>query len=362
MREKMLLKMIAPYVKNSQLTYDDFDRIFGNILTHRDQYIVVDHLEEKGIHLVDILDSDVEVNGIQEEVSDQELGEAHKQKESTDKGIGTQDRPLLGERKIYQTNEQLCILIQRGSRQAMQDLCIKNKRLVQKVAWGYQKITTLLDCEDLEQIGYGGLIRAAMRFCPEKETQFSTYAMFWVKQVMGRAIKTEDLLIRLPVNMHDTVYKIAKYDNELWGQGVEDLEERIDRIASSCEMEATKVRKIMMYRDRFFHAVSLDAPIGEDRNTSLGELLPAAEETSVENQVCNKQMVEEVNTVLGTLTEKEADIIRRRFGLKDGHEETLEEIGKIYGVTRERIRQIEVKAIRRLRHPSRSRRLRDYKA
>lgn len=361
MREKMLLKMIAPYVKNNQLTYDDFDRVFGNILTHRDQYIVVDHLEDKGIHLVDILDSDVEVNGIKEEVSDKEIIEANKRKESTDKDIGIQDRPLLGERKIYQTNEQLCILIQRGSRQAMQDLCIKNKRLVWKVAQGYRKITTLLDFEDLTQIGYVGLLRAAIRFRPEKETQFSTYAMFWIKQVMGRTIKTEDLLIRLPVHMHDRVYKIAKYDNELWEQGIEDLEERIDRIASSCEMEATKVRKIMMYRDRFFHAVSLDAPIGEDHNTLLGELLPV-EEVSVENQVCNKQMVEEVNAVLGTLTEKEADIIRRRFGFKDGHEETLEEIGKTYGVTRERIRQIEEKAMRRLRHPSRSRRLRDYKA
>ena len=364
----MILSMVAPYIKDNQLTYDDFDYVFGKILIHRDQYTVVDFLENKGIHLVDVIIPSTEVIDNPEIMTesnhektpskiDINKEQAPHDKESSD----IVKQPLLEKHNIYQSNEQLCLLAQRGSQQAMQDLCIKNERLVKKIAGRYEQQTTLLDLEDLMQVGYGGLMRAVKRFQAAKGVRFSTYAVFWIRQAIDRALKTEDLLVRLPVHMHEKIYRVVKYDNKLWNQGIMNLDDRIKQIALICKIEVKEVEKIMMYRDQFYHKVSLDKPVGEEQGSSLCDFIPDKGSPSVEEQICNKQMVEEVNAVLKTLTEKQANVIRLRFGFDGSKGKTLEEIGQEYGLSRERIRQIEEKALRRLRHSSRSRRLRDYK-
>lgn len=364
----MILSMVAPYIKDNQLTYDDFDYVFGKILIHRDQYTVVEFLENKGIHLVDVIIPSKEAidnpeimteSNHEKTLSKIDINEkqAPHDKESSD----IVKQPLLEKLNIYQSNEQLCLLAQRGSQQAMQDLCIKNERLVKKIASRYKQRTTLLDLEDLMQVGYGGLMRAVKRFQAAKGVRFSTYAVFWIRQAIDRALKTEDLLVRLPVHMHEKIYRVAKCDNKLWNQGIVNLDDRIERIALICKIEVKEVEKIMMYRDQFYHKVSLDTPVGEEQGSFLCDFIPDKESPSVEEQVCNKQMVEEVNAVLKTLTEKQANVIRLRFGFDGSKGKTLEEIGQEYGLSRERIRQIEEKALRRLRHSSRSRRLRDYK-
>lgn len=362
--EEIILSMVKPYTKDSAITYDEFDKLFS-ILSRKEQYAVTDVLYRNGIDLVDatieddalILDVDDGVGTAGElETGDFEI----QYDESIFQDKGAQFEPFIVHKNIHQTNEALCGLIQQGSRQAVQDLCIKNKRLVDKYVIAYEKrYGNHLDFEDLEQVGFLGLIKAAQRFSVQQGTAFSTYAVFWIKQSISREIMENGYAIRIPVHMMEKINKVVILHNRLAGEGVPS-NERISRIADQLGYPEGGVRECLRLKKNFIGYTSLDMPIGEENDTELVDLIPAAEEYSVEEIAFSEALRHEMEAVLTTLTPREQDVLKLRFGWDDNHPRTLEEVGLKYNVTRERIRQIEAKAFRKLRHPSRSRRLKDF--
>lgn len=359
MKKDMIDKLVAPYVKNQRLTYDDFDKIFDSFLTHKDEYEVVDYLDSKGIELVDEFSEDVDESSFDKidsvlDLNDQQDDEADSEADISKEAL------VVYNKNVRQRNSTLCMMIQQGNKQAMQDLCVKNKRLVLKYAYQYSKQTKFLTVDDLAQFGYLGLMRAAKGYDATKETSFSTYAVIWIKQAIWRAIMDKETTVRMPVHMCERIYKVEKYDNQFAREGIEDLSKRINMIAEICEMTEEKVIEAMTYRQQYMQSVSLDIPVGEDNNSFLRDYVTDEEAPSVEDTVAEDFLKEQLLKILSTLQPREEKVIRLRFGLDDGRAETLQEIGDKFGVTRERIRQIEEKALRKLRHPSRSRDLRDY--
>lgn len=369
MNEAMIHSLIRPYVKDHKLTYDDFDRIFNDLeLSLKEQYAIVEILHTKGIELVDehvgdnvlVLDIDEQV-GSAEDFDDEDFQTLYDDSVFKDKSVSNaQNADLLFNKKVYQTNEVLCSLIQRGNLQAAQDLCIKNRNLVNKYVLAYEKrYGNRLDFEDLSQAGFIGLLKAAERFRVEHGNAFTTYAVFWIKQSIAREIMDNGYAIRIPVHMMERINKVAAVSNRLAGEGIT-LLEQIPLIARELGFSAENVTECLVLKQNYLSYVSLDAPVGEDQETVLGEFIPIEEDETVESVIMNEALRQEMSQVLTTLPSREQAIIKLRMGWDDNNPRTLEEIGMMYGVTRERIRQIETKAIRKLRHPSRARRLRDY--
>lgn len=367
MNEEIILNMVKPYMKDGAITYNEFDKIFS-ILSRKEQYAVTDILYKNRINLVDahieddvpILDVDSE-DGFDEEHEDDNFEVLYDEALFRDNGIHENEiEHLIVHKNIRQSNEILCSLIQQGNRQAVQDLCIKNKRLVDKYVIAYEKrYGHHLGFEDLEQVGFLGLIKAAQKFNIHQGTAFSTYAVFWIKQSISREIMDNGYAIRIPAHMMEKINKVAVCHNKLIGAGVPP-HELVLQISSQLEYSVDDVRECLKLKKNFLGYTSLDVPIGEDSDSELGDFIPAEEEYSVEQMAFNKILYYQLENVLNTLPPRERDILKLRFGLDDNHPRTLEEIGLKYGVTRERIRQIEAKALRKLRHPSRSRHLRDF--
>ena len=355
MNEEIILKMVNPYLKNGELTYDDFENIFC-ILSLKEQYKVSEILFSNGI---DLVDTEIDEVVLEIEIEKEDKFEVLYE-DSIFQDQGTNEDNLTINHDIRQSNEILCTLIQQGNRQAVQDLCVKNKKLVDKYVVGYQKkYGHRLDFEDLEQVGFLGLIKAAHRFEVGQGTAFSTYAVFWIKQSISREIMDNGYAIRIPVHMMERINKVLQLDNVYDREGLE-LKERIEAISDELGISCENVRECLIIKNNYLSYASLNAPIGEDQASELGEMLPQEDELSIEEIVSEKFLREELERVLSTLTNREQIILRLRYGMDDGRECTLEEVGKIFNVTRERIRQIEAKALRKLRHPSRSRRLKDF--
>ena len=360
MNEKIILQMTAPYVKDAAITYDQFDNIFS-MLSIKEQYVVVEILYKNGIDLVDEqIDEesfvlDVDEDGIDdfEILYDEEIF-----KDATN----SEEEFLVINKKVSQSNEILCALIQEGNRQAEQDLCVKNKGLVCKFVSLYQKrYGNRLDDEDLEQAGYIGLLKAARKFDFRRGTAFSTYAVFWIKQSLSREIMDNGFAIRIPVHMMESILKVMAEDAKLLMNDENmSLEERISRISSKTGLEKKRVMNCMVLRQNYMSYVSLDMPIGEDESSLLMDFIPDTEGKSLEQLVEMKLLKKDLEEIISTLREREAIVINQRFGLDDGKPKTLEEVGRQFNVTRERIRQIEKKALRKMRHPSRSKKLKDY--
>lgn len=357
MNEEIILSMVSPYVKDGSITYDQFDGLFS-ILSIKEQYGVVEFLRAKGINLVDkqvnedefVLEVDNDENDEFEILYDK----------SVFKDQGVSDEIIFTNAVVKQSNENLCALIQQGNRQAAQDLCVKNKRLVDKYVLGYQKrYGNRLDFEDLEQVGFIGLIKAAQKFDTGQGTAFSTYAVFWIKQSISREIMDNGYAIRIPVHMMERINKVIALDNQLGSNG-RNIQERIEGISDETGLSEEEVRECLILKKNYLIYASLDSPVGEEEESVLGEMVPDREALSVEELAEGNILRELLKACLDTLQEREQKVIRLRFGLDDGRARTLEEIGKEFGVTRERIRQIEAKALRKLRHPSRSRRLKDF--
>lgn len=358
MNEELILNLVKGKLRNNQLTYEDFENIF-NMLSHKEQYEVCDILSRKGIELVDEFEKDSEKYISEELLNDSEINEDILFRDSQD-FVNDYELNDSMNRKISQSNEILCILIQQGDNQAKIDLCMKNKKLVAKYASRYLGYYgSKMSFDDLMQEGYIGLLTAANRFDASLDNAFSTYAVFWIMQSISRAIMETGFLIRIPVHMMERISKITKLDG-IYEIDNLDYEKRMKKISEDLGIKVEDVKKSLEYRDIYLNPASLDVPIGEDNSIELIDFIEDKKVLSPDEHLNYQLLKDQINNVLQGLTEREEKVLRLRFGLYDGRTRTLEEVGKEFNVTRERIRQIEAKALRKLRHPSRSRKLKDY--
>ncbi len=247
----------------------------------------------------------------------------------------------------------LAMRIIEGDVRAKQRLSEANLRLVVSIAKRY--VGRGMQFLDLIQEGNLGLIKAVEKFDYTKGFKFSTYATWWIRQAITRAIADQARTIRIPVHMVETINKVKKVSSQLLHKNGH--EPTAEEIALELEMPVDKVREIMRVAQE---PVSLETPIGEEEDSHLGDFIPDDDAPAPADAASHTLLKEQLEEVLGSLTDREAKVLRLRFGLEDGRPRTLEEVGKEFDVTRERIRQIEAKALRKLRHPSRSKKLKDF--
>lgn len=263
----------------------------------------------------------------------------------------------IGQIKLLTLEEEASLAdrIVAGDPEAKNVLAEANLRLVVSIAKRYVGRGMLF--LDLIQEGNIGLMKAVDKFDVTKGYKFSTYATWWIRQAITRAIADQARTIRVPVHMVETINKLARVQRQLTLELNREPSE--EELAKKMNTSVDKIREIYKISQ---DPVSLETPIGEEDDSHLGDFIKDERNLSPEEFATNEMLKDEISQVLLTLTEREEKVVRLRFGLEDGKPRTLEEVGQMFGVTRERIRQIEAKALRKLRHPSRSRKLRDYMA
>ncbi len=261
----------------------------------------------------------------------------------------------IGRVPLLSTEEELVLSekMAEGDSEAAKRLSEANLRLVVSIAKRY--VGRGMQFLDLIQEGNLGLIKAVEKFDYTKGFKFSTYATWWIRQSITRAIADQARTIRIPVHMVETINKVKKVSSQLLHKNGH--EPSAEEIAKEIDMSVEKVSEIMRVSQE---PVSLETPIGEEEDSHLGDFIPDDDAPAPAEAASYTLLKEQIGKVLGTLTPREEKVLRLRFGLEDGRQRTLEEVGKEFNVTRERIRQIEAKALRKLRHPGRSKKLRDF--
>ncbi|WP_179395458.1 RNA polymerase sigma factor RpoD [Lacticaseibacillus absianus] len=317
---------------------------------------LMQNLEDNGISIVDANGDPSELSLKKEKkISKKELSDM-----SAPSGIKIND-PVrmylkeIGRVSLLTADEEvaLALKIEQGDQEAKQRLAEANLRLVVSIAKRY--VGRGMQFLDLIQEGNMGLMKAVEKFDYRKGFKFSTYATWWIRQAITRAIADQARTIRIPVHMVETINKLIRIQRQL----LQDLgrEPTPEEIGAEMDMPTDKVREILKIAQE---PVSLETPIGEEDDSHLGDFIEDQDATSPEDHASYELLKEQLESVLDTLTDREENVLRLRFGLDDGRTRTLEEVGKVFGVTRERIRQIEAKALRKLRHPSRSKQLKDF--
>ena len=261
----------------------------------------------------------------------------------------------IGRVPLLSTEEEIELAqrMAKGDPYAKKRLSEANLRLVVSIAKKY--VGRGMQFLDLIQEGNLGLIKAVEKFDYTKGFKFSTYATWWIRQAITRAIADQARTIRIPVHMVETITKVKKVSSQLLHENGHDPSP--EEIAEKLNMPVDKVREIMRVAQ---DPVSLETPIGEEEDSHLGDFIPDDDAPAPAEAASHTLLKEQLNEVLNTLTDREAKVLKLRFGLEDGKARTLEEVGQRFDVTRERIRQIEAKALRKLRHPSRSKKVKDF--
>ena len=343
---------ISDFFKDQPLDAEQMDKIF-------------DFLEASGVDVLRItdngaddlmLDDDMDIDGL----DDGEEVELDKIDLSVPEGVSIED-PVrmylkeIGKVPLLSAEEEIELAkrMEQGDENAKKRLAEANLRLVVSIAKRYVGRGMLF--LDLIQEGNLGLIKAVEKFDYRKGYKFSTYATWWIRQAITRAIADQARTIRIPVHMVETINKLIRVSRQL----LQELgrEPTPEEIAEEMDMPVDRVREILKISQE---PVSLETPIGEEEDSHLGDFIQDDNVPVPADAAAFTLLKEQLVEVLGTLTEREQKVLRLRFGLDDGRARTLEEVGKEFNVTRERIRQIEAKALRKLRHPSRSRKLKDY--
>ena len=343
---------ISDFFKDSPLEVDQMEKVF-------------DFLEASGVDVLRItdnsgdellLDNDMDM----ESLDDEEEVELDKIDLSVPEGVSIED-PVrmylkeIGKVSLLSADEEIELAkrMEKGDEAAKKRLAEANLRLVVSIAKRYVGRGMLF--LDLIQEGNLGLIKAVEKFDYRKGYKFSTYATWWIRQAITRAIADQARTIRIPVHMVETINKLIRVSRQL----LQELgrEPTPEEIAEEMDMNVDRVREILKISQE---PVSLETPIGEEEDSHLGDFIQDDNVPVPADAAAFTLLKEQLIEVLGTLTEREQKVLRLRFGLDDGRARTLEEVGKEFNVTRERIRQIEAKALRKLRHPSRSRKLKDY--